>query len=232
MASNEHVEAWSDVRMFTTGPWNLDFTESFDTLFTDNIQGQRGWVVDPNYRADVLLGAGSAQAGPQYARLTNGTARGSAQLRHSFDNTDGTDVVWTDFFGKPVFVTRTNNVSIGANATTVFFVESGAGHVVVMDGTNQTVLSGKPIVTAGEWTRFTVKADYDAKTWDLWMDTAATLDPVEMATDLGFYNASATKFKRFGVEEGSASSATYVDSINITTTKPEYLPDGAMVTIW
>jgi hypothetical protein len=212
--SNTYTEVWSATRQFTTGPWELDFSETFETLLTGNIQGQRGWENSPNYLATVVSDGG-AQSGSQYAVVTNSASRSFSTLSHDFDNTAAIDEVWSDFYAKPVFASRSNVVP-NDDATTAFFVNS-SGKVVVFDGTTKTTLSAKPSVTADTWTRFTVKADYTAKTWSLWVDK------VEMETDLGFYNNGITQFATFAVDEGSASGLATLDSIEITTSMPSDL---------
>ena len=215
--SNTYTEAWSATRQFTTGPWELDFSETFETLLTDNIQGQRGWENSPNYLASVQ--SGGAQGGSQYGLLTNSSARSATTLSHGFDNTAAINEVWSDFYAKPVFASRTNVVP-NDDATTAFFVNS-SGKVVVFDGTAKTTLTSKPSVTVDTWTRFTVKADYTAKTWSLWVDK------VEMDTGLGFYNSAITQFEIFAVDEGSESGLATLDSIDISTTVPSDLLEAA-----
>ena len=215
--SNTYTEAWSATRQFTTGPWELDFSETFETLLTDNIQGQRGWENSPNYLASVQ--SGGAQGGSQYGLLTNSSVRSATTLSHGFDNTAAINEVWSDFYAKPVFASRTNVVP-NDDATTAFFVNS-SGKVVVFDGTAKTTLTSKPSVTVDTWTRFTVKADYTAKTWSLWVDK------VEMDTGLGFYNSAITQFEIFAVDEGSESGLATLDSIDISTTVPSDLLEAA-----
>ena len=221
--SNAYTEAWSATRQFHTGPWELDFSETFETLLTGNIQGQRGWENSPNYLATVASGGG-AQSGSQYAVVTNSASRSFSTLSHDFDNTAGIDEVWSDFYAKPVFASRTAVVP-NDDATTAFFVNS-SGKVVVFSNATAVVLSSKPSVTADTWTRFTVKADYTTKKWALWVDKA------EMATDLGFYNTGITQFETFAVDEGSASAMTSsVDAISVATEAPADLfttPSGAI----
>jgi hypothetical protein len=216
--SNAYNEAWSETRTFMTGPWELPFAETFETLAAGNIQGQRGWVATPN-RAGLVQTA-AVHAGSRAGTVTNLLSSGSSSLSHAFDGTASTNVVWTDFYARPVF-NALDEFSVDPSATVVFWVRTNSGHVVVYDGTNATVLAAKPAVLPGVWTRFTVRADYGARQWALFMDG------LPMAQDLAFYNTNVSRFARFVAEEGSAS-ASFVDDLSISLTQPKLRDMGSL----
>lgn len=220
--SNTYNQAWSPTRQFTTGPWVLPFVETFETLSLGDLQGQHGWGVLPDAAGYVQ---GLIARGSQAAGVTNRASGGTGRLTHVFDDSAATNQVWTDCYVQPVF-NGTADITPAANATVVFYARTNTGHLVVYDGTNALVLTTKPAVTPGAWTRFTIQADYASKTWSLWMNTT------NMAVGLGFFNATKTRFASFNAEEGATNGVLHVDDVRATVTRPvDILDDGPSLSI-
>ena len=100
--------------------------------------------------------------------------------------------VWTDIMVQPhlgdpaVFTPEADS--------TFILLFSTNGQVVVYDGATPTTLTN--IVSEDTWVRVTVKSDYAAKTWDLYLDSQLA------APGLDFYNGGVSEFTEFGVLGG------------------------------
>jgi hypothetical protein len=134
-------------------------------------------------------------------------------LTHAFDDPSATNVVWTDCYVQPVF-NGAANFTPPANATALFYVQTNSGFVVVYSGTNAVVLSNKAAVVVGTLNRFTIKANYATRRWDLYVKEAL------VAQDLGFYNTNITRFARFGIDEGATNATCAVDDVAISFQMP------------
>ena len=82
---------------------------------------------------------------------------------------------------------------------------------LVFDGATTVVLSDKPALQQGEWVQFAVACDYRSKRWSL------DVNGQRVASDLAFRDSSIEMFSAFGVDEGSTTSASYIDDIVIST---------------
>jgi hypothetical protein len=214
-ATNASGATWaSESEQFTTAA-RLPFMEPFEECSLGMLHGQAGWSSIPSTAAVVQ--ANNAQGGStQACDISNGL------LSHAVSSSSATNIVWTDFYLKPIpSPTPGNELQAQPDATAIFFVETETRFVVVYDGFMPTTLSSKPPAPASGFVRFTVRSDYAAKTWDLWMDG------VKVAENLGFFNAAKSRYASFKILDGGASKvASVVDTVNVSL-----IPGGGLTTM-
>ena len=191
-----------------TNAWyRLPFAEPFEARTLGDLNGQRGWMaLNAEVQSDTVL------AGSKAAMLTTLTN----SLSHTFigDHTS----VWSDMYVRPVFG---GAGSPPAGSTFAFFVHTN-GHIHAYDGRSRKDLAEfnppAPVLTEGQWTRFTVHSDYTAKRWGLYVNGRG------VATNLAFYTTGATGYSEFGLQYAGSTNATptaaYLDNLNITLRRP------------
>ena len=204
-----------------TNAWyRLPFSEPFEARVLGDLDGQRGWMaLNAEVQSDTVF------AGSKTAMLTTLTN----SLSHTFIGDHGS--VWTDMFVRPVFGQGGTPPS---GSTFAFFVHTN-GHIHAYDGRSRKDLTEftppAPVLTEGQWTRFTVHSDYTAKEWYLYVNGRG------VATNLAFYTTGATGYSEFGLRYTGSTNATptaaYLDNLNITLRRPAgiYEPGAGMVLI-
>jgi len=185
----------------------LPFEETFDNRSLGPLDWQNGWRADPSAAAQV--------------EATNGIDRicslQEGGLWHAFAGPGTTNIVWVDLSMSPI---RGNGPSsplgTAANpAAAAFYVREGDGYVVVYDGTNAVALTSEPAIPGNVWTRFTVRADYGNKQWDLYVDD------MNVAQNLGFYSSAAQGIRRLKCTNyDDEEQPALIDDIYVGTAPP------------
>ena len=183
--------------------WSIPFSEDFESRTLGDLDGQYGWEAD----------AATVQNTNVHAGLQAGSINVETGIvSHVFG--DGETKVWTDLWIKPVFGEGHDSVTNPPAGSSFAFYVNTSSNVVAFDGLSETQLTAT--VTSDTWARFTVRSDYGAKTWDLF------LNGVRIQQDLGFFHNGAASYTEFGVR-GSGASIAPVDDINITVEPPGYM---------
>ena len=128
----------------------------------------------------------------------------------------GRPVVWMDYQARPVRRLLYDFPVVSSNAATAFFINV-TGQVAVCTAAGwETLVTPAPVSTS-QWTRFTVKTDYEAQRWALW------LNGVCVVTGLTF----ARPVSEFSVARVSVSKIWpgYFDALVISTNEPVGLDD-------
>lgn len=180
--------------------WSLPFAETFESRTVGDLNGQNGWQATS---ADVQTG--TVKLGAQAASITvsNGIAY------HPFG--DERTNVWTDVWLQPKFFAA-GTPTPPVDSTFVFYVD-GSGFVVVFDGVSTETLTW-PVLTNGEWARFTVHSDYTTKKWELYVNREFA------GGDYDFFNAATASYSEFGVSGAGTAQEAYFDQLNITLDQP------------
>ncbi len=184
--------------------------ESFErpVVTNGNVAGQHGWQVSgTNYawvQTNTVFEGGQGLA----LQGTGAVERAVAAL--------GKRVVWTDFHARPIRRNLDYEPEPSANAALAFYVNV-TGQVAVCTAYGWETLTAHHAVSTSQWVRFTVKADYEAQCWGLW------LDGVCIGSGLSFANP----VQEFSVAKVSAPLVVpgYFDAMSIATNEPAGLDD-------
>ncbi|MFU8781359.1 MAG: InlB B-repeat-containing protein, partial [Kiritimatiellia bacterium] len=168
--------------------------ENFEALALGDLDGQNDWEA-----SSVIVQTNVVKSGLQAAQITD-----DGYMRQVFAGGDTN--VWTDLYLQPVFFDAGADPTFDPDTTVVFYFNAD-GHPVFFDG-QIAVVTNSYTATTGEWIRVSVRSDYVAKTWDLYIDGDL------IAEDLGFYNDQKESYTLF-VISGAGSSAAYVDDVLI-----------------
>ncbi|MCB1100666.1 MAG: hypothetical protein KDN22_34205, partial [Verrucomicrobiae bacterium] len=204
---------------------SLPYTTSFekiDGFEPGNLDGQRGWSVE---QGSVEVAAGGQGTGNA---LRINPSRPSGQVSLRFDPADTEDsIVYSDFHVKPVAVLA----ALGANADedaqfidaegsiAGFFKINRDGELFVLNGNGEnggewlptgasfiTTINGQQV---GEWVHLTLRQDFQAKVWDLYIDGKISLG------NLGLWSDEAEFLNRFSLM-GHSQYPLYFDDLTIS----------------
>lgn len=211
-AWHPYGSAWSDVYWFST-PNVLPFTETFENCTPGALHFQNGWLADPVDAAAVAAGSAPAHGGTKVGTLNAG------RLMQSFEGFEAsTNLVWTDLLLRPA---RSDIPPLGdapalrvlppdEPGTALFYVDYVTGLIIVYDGHTPTPLTSQPALAPGAWARFTVRSDYAAKRWDLW------INGTNVVRNLAFVNAAQDRFAELAFDEPALlETPTTFDAIRI-----------------
>ncbi len=179
-------------------PYGLPFVENFEGLSVGSLDGQNGWAA-----MDTIVQTATAR-GIQAASITSG----AGYLQHAFEGAYTN--VWTDFMLQPVFFESAPSVTEPTG--TVIFYFNNNGHPVVYDGTTPVELSAVTITT-GAWIRVTVRSDYVARKWSLYVNASLA------AANLAFCANEPLVYTSFEVS-GAGSTSVALDDLSISLLPP------------
>jgi M6 family metalloprotease-like protein len=179
-------------------PYGLPFVENFEGLGVGSLDGQNGWSA-----VDAIVQTATAR-GTQAANITSA----AGYLQHAFEGAYTN--VWTDFMLQPVFFEGAP--PLPEPMGTVNFYFNNNGHPVVYDGTTPVELS-TVTVTTGAWIRVTVRSDYVARKWTLYVNASLA------AANLAFYATEPLVYTRFEVS-GAGSLSVALDDLSISLLPP------------
>ncbi|MCB1099760.1 MAG: hypothetical protein KDN22_29600 [Verrucomicrobiae bacterium] len=190
-------------------PYVTGFEEK-DGLSIGDLDGQRGWRVDQG-RAMVTPGAGVD--GSSGLRILPSDPSGQVSL--SLERPAG-DVVFSDFRVKPVASEGLEESQFAdvEGAIAGFFKLDAAGYLYVLDGNGEgggkwVAATGTPILSEGgaapEFVRVTVRQDFKAITWDVYIDGKLQL------INLGLWDGSAEYLSRFSLMGHTAMPLLFDD---------------------
>jgi len=187
----------------------LPFSETFEppAITTGELSGQNYWEV--NIPGVAFVQTNEVFSGLQALKLANESEEnGNPVIRHLFANAPA--VVWMDIrqkvFAAPIPTNMTDTVG--------FFLFNGDGHLVVTDGNRPAgaqfvTLTNTPASVHGEWARITIRADYAAQSWFVW------LNGILVADNLGFA-VPQERFTAINIE----GHVAVIDDIYIGPTQP------------
>lgn len=184
-----------------TPPYSTGF-EAGQGYTLGSLASQDGWSV-PQGAADVTNTL--AQAGSNSVGLL--TTSGRAEITQAFNSFSGGTVTYVDFWSVPsVGPAQPGSTTATAGGSLFSLVRLDAtGHLIALDGdgsgggtwvpTGRTIaLNGSGQATA--WVRFTLRQDYSADTWDLYLDGMPALHGLGLRdntqTHLGAFSYLAT----------------------------------------
>ena len=179
-------------------PYGLPFVDNFEGLSLGSLDGQNGWSA-----VDTIVQTATAK-GNHAASITS--AAGS--LQHAFEGAHTN--VWTDFMLQPVFFEGAPTLPDPMGTANFYF--NNNGHPVVYDGTTPVELSAVTITT-GAWVRVTVRSDYVARKWNLYVNASLA------AAHLSFYASEPLVYTRFEVS-GAGSLSVALDDLSISLQPP------------
>jgi uncharacterized repeat protein (TIGR02543 family) len=179
-------------------PYGLPFIENFEGLSVGSLDGQNGWSA-----VDTIVQTATAK-GTKAASITSQ----SGYLQHAFGGAYTN--VWTDFVLKPVFFESAPTLPDPMGTANFYF--NSNGHPVVYDGTTPVELS-TVTVTTGTWIRVTVRSDYVARKWNLYVNTSLA------ASNLAFYASVPLVYTSLEVS-GAGSTSVALDDLSIGLLPP------------
>lgn len=196
------------VRVLPTLPYLADF-ETGQGYRVEPLAGQLGWTGT----ASAAVVTDAPFAGARAVSIPGDTP--AQQIAQTFARLNGKDVVFVDFFARPVAATD-------VAAATQFDVEGArfafkrAGAVGTLQVFNAG-LSGEPwqpmtfttaLTAEGQtqaWLRLTARLDFARKTWDIYIDGKM------VSADIPFRDPAATYLATFAVRGGSATTTRLDD---------------------
>jgi len=169
--------------------------------------GENGWRVDPKNAAFAtsLGGQGDDSWNCHFAS--------TGMVWHAFSGAGQTNIVWSDLYS----MSGSNAVAMVPRATdksAVVWVHPISGRIAVYDGKLPKTV-GYLAVPSLDWIRFTIRADYATRTWDIWVNTT------NIARNLDFFDQSISAFSELGVLNSSGGK---LDSVNISHNRPIDIP--------
>ncbi len=197
------------ISVATGMPFASDFEKS-EGYAPGPLEGQGGWVGN----GAALVTDADAQHGEQSVLVPGQVP--PAQAAHDFPDSAAGAVTFVDWQALPAagtdgeggvcYATDAARVSlVGASETASFWVfegdGSGGGAWKAAGGLIGIDAEGR----ASDWHRLTVRADYAAKTWDLY------LDGMMVAADVGFLDDSRAAFSGFAAS-GHPTLPTLLDN--------------------
>lgn len=190
-------------------PFSAGF-ESAEGYTAASIDNQKGWNLLQG-TADVSSSA--AYTGSNGLALVSGAT--AAATQHAFLLSASPGIAFVDVYAKPVAAASAvaSSVIQTESAQVGFQLASGQGEVYVFDGVgaNQWVATGLRFAINGSnqatgWLRLTLRGDYSAKKWDLYVNG-------QLADyDLAFASNSET-FLRVLTLLGITSATAYFDNV-------------------
>ncbi len=176
--------------------------ESSDGFSLGNLDGQGDWFVETG--TSVVQNAESMY-GTQAVRLDPGATIG-------VPISGGGSVVWIDAFVRTGGTTNVPSLAaMGERSSVVYFGSSDGVQPLDGDGSGSGVfltLSPPATLSPTEWRRITLRQDYTAHTWDLYIDGSLR------ASGLGFKDNTISSLS--GLRQYSEETA-YLDAVSATT---------------
>ena len=210
-ATNAYGDDWADAVAWFTTAGVLPFRETFEDRAVGPLDLQYGWQSDPTNAAIV-------QTAETFAGSSKACSIRAGVLRHLFGAAGAPSIVWTDAYLKPNF-NADASPAVVPDSVAALCVEADTGYVVVYDGATRTVLTNQPSVSPSEWVRFTLRCDYAARQWDLWMNGS------NVARNLRFHNPALSRFAELGLADGTDSSrAAALDNVSVSLSRPPDIP--------
>lgn len=194
----------------SNGLAGLPFLEPFEApaVIPGSLAGQQGWLASTTNGAWVQTNV--VFSGQQALRLAD---TGSvAHVVAAF----GQAVVWADFQARPVRQGVENPPLVGASAASGFFVNR-TGQVVVCTASGWESVAPHAPVSTSQWTRFTVKIDYEEQCWALWLNGVGVAASLSLAHPVPEFSVARLT--------GPDYNAGVVDALAITPFEPSGLDD-------
>jgi hypothetical protein len=178
----------------------LDFSENFEELTIGTIHEQNGWTI---------IGDGTADVQSEMAVNTNGLQIQSGTVTRTLSSSNSS--IWVSFHAFITAAPATNPVVNNPSTSVAFFVNTNR-NLVVLNGTNATVLSTQ--MPTNTWVRFDIYCDYAAKKWTLGVNSNNVT-----AEALDLFSSGST-IESILIANGS-SSPVYFDELAVKDTEPE-----------
>jgi len=192
----------------------IPFIENFETntCTVGDLNGQHGWTAAPIGTA--LVQTQVVYQGTQALQVSGFTSQVST-VRNLFA-APASSTVWFETYAKVIAAAAPT----GTITDTAVFYFNSSGQLVVLDGATWrtvTVVSA----TTGTWARITVKLDYSAQEWAIFLNGVIATDHVAFAE-------STPEFSSLAVDAEQA----YLDALSLDTATPgnlsfdDHLPDS------
>jgi len=215
----------STVTIANSLPYLADF-EAGDGYILGTLNEQLGWVVS---QGSALVTNQDFYSGAQSVVLQPSVP--PAQITQTFSLTTGENVVFVDFFAKPVAEANVNiATTFNVGSTRFAFVLSGAGQGTLeafngngsSGGTWTSTNFTTPLAANNQaqgWVGLTARLDFTRKTWDLYANGAM------VAADLGFLDRTSTALASFSVQ-GDPATASEIDYILADSENPLFADEN------
>ena len=198
--------AWGMDPLEDEGLGRLRFHEPFEMpdVRLGELSGQHGWRV--NDPAAAVVQTKTAHTGRAALRLSmDDEDDAPVFVERTLTNASG--VVWIDSYCIAAAAHRRPEENGGLGGASIFF--SDGGHPVMLDDaafrTNESVS-----VAIGEWVRCTLRLDYPAGEWDLYVDGVIVGEGLGMGATTG-------RFEGIGAH---SSGEAFMDDILVSDTRP------------
>jgi hypothetical protein len=185
-----------------------------------SLDQQLGWRVG---QGAASITTQDASSGSQSVVLQSGTT--PAQIAQAFAPVSGENIVFVDFYAKPVAekdITTATTFDAGSARFAFVLAGSGQGTLMVFNGDGsgggQWVAANftAPLAANNQlqgWLRLTARFDFVHKTWDLYANGSM------VAADIGFRDGTSAYLSTFSVT-GDTATATELDTLSIGTANP------------
>ncbi len=202
------------VDLYARPPWACGF-EDCEGFSLGQLQGRGGWSA---LRGAAVIETVLDAVGTQALRIGPGLTGSVVSLEHLFAAPPG-EVVWIDLEARlwPADLPSMTGRTTGLSAV----VQAGpSGRLYGYDGLGGAWVEAThgPSVDAGTWLHLTVKSDYAARTWSLYVDGLPLL------ANLGFADHGVRSFSRVGLR-GDENALALLDSIRVENVTPAFIDD-------
>lgn len=201
-------------------PSVIDF-ETSEGYAPGALDGQQGWSVTQGLAA---ITSQDASSGSQSVVLLPDTTR--AKIAQTFTSFAGENIVYVDFYTKPVVEINVNDSTIFdmGGARISFGYDGSHNRVQVMYGDGQgggfwldlaPYLSTDSNHQTQDWIRLTARLDFAHQTWDVYVNGQM------LFADIPFSDNTITSFTSF-VATGDAAASSGLDHLNVSTVNPMF----------
>ncbi len=183
---------------------SLPFTDDFESYApgTPLVGGANGWY---GSTTNIKVAAGAGRGPSQGALIPV-----DSTLSNRFSGITATNV-YVQFDMVPSIFNSTNTPAVDTNAAVLFYINSKSNVVVCSGGATTSWVETAQSVTAGQWVTVGINENFNAKTWDLYVNDAL------VQQDIGFVKPL-TAFTGFEVYNGATTS--YLDNVMVTNARP------------
>lgn len=206
------------IRAFPALPYLTDFEVS-DGYLAGSFTGHHGWTV---HSGTVMVQAENAAAGEQFISILPSTSPGL--LEQEF-RAEPQPVVFVDLYARLFAESDADAASIVAtdHGEITAIRNGGMGEVYLRDGMEVWRRGDVPVLwplsvdgRSADWIRFTVREDYAAEKWDLYVNGSL------VAVDLGFSSPRQSSFSTLAAR-GHVSAVTSIDDLYIGAANPLFM---------
>jgi hypothetical protein len=188
-------------------PYNTGFEQTEPhPFYVGSLNGQNSW--------QVTTGTAAVQAAEKHAGAQAVSLNADSEVSVALNGTGYNDV-WVEGYFKGEGSEGVPDLSkVPAASSFVYFSATDGVQALDGDGSGNGIFVNAGVaINSAQWYRITVRQDYGAKTWDLYVDGALKL------SNLGFKDNSVTQLNGY-INANYSASSTYLDDFRVSLIDP------------